>query len=641
MLQTILKRAANGLAIASVILVVLFFVEKTTGFDDLDHLTYDLMVDHIGLSAPSPQIVLVDFDEDAFQHIQKYPVPRSLFAQAIQQVSAGKPRVIGLDVYLSEQSSPADDKAMQDALTSSGVVVLASFAPVGLIPAVTPLPQFCVPENPTAASGFCSESQPGALADGLANMPIDNDGFIRAANLIVAGEPPALSFPLMLAQQYAGESIKPGNRNYAVFLGRKIYYANRDTKTFLIGCWAKDPVIRVPAWQLLTGAVSPQVFTDKLVLIGQSSSASNDTHFTPLYRMADQDGRRLIMGGTFIQAAAIRTLLEGRAVQVPSLWLRLLWILIISTVAATFLLSCDLGVGLTCLIVLMALVEGFCWLLYAKWRIWMQLLPMETSLALALPVTLGVRFLEERLLSREADNQRKQLMGLFSSYVDPAIAETIWKRRSELSLEGEEHTATVMFTDIRGFTALSSNQPPAVVLRWLNHYVVAMDEVIRAHGGFLNKFIGDGLMIIFGLPLGHGPREDARGALEAALAMLARVEKLNEERVAHPEYPHLRIGIGIHTGSLVAGSIGSANRQEYSVIGETVNLASRLESLNKTFGTEILMTAATMQLVEDLFPGLEPLGDAKVAGLKDPVAVYTLRDTAAAGQELTNVGAKR
>jgi adenylate cyclase len=168
-----------------------------------------------------------------------------------------------------------------------------------------------------------------------------------------------------------------------------------------------------------------------------------------------------------------------------------------------------------------------------------------------------------------------------------------------------------------------------------------MDQVIRAHGGFLNKFIGDGLMIVFGLPLGRGPREDARRALEAAIAMLARVELLNTQRSAHPEFPHLRIGIGIHTGSLVAGSIGSANRQEYSVIGETVNLASRLESLNKTFGTQILMTAATMLLVADLFPGIEPLGEAKVAGLQEPVPVYTLRVDAVDSQAVTVPGEKK
>jgi adenylate cyclase len=217
------------------------------------------------------------------------------------------------------------------------------------------------------------------------------------------------------------------------------------------------------------------------------------------------------------------------------------------------------------------------------------------------------------------------VMSLFSSYVDPSVAETIWKRRNELSLGGEEHIATVMFTDIRGFTALSANQPPAQVLRWLNRYLAAMDDVIRAHGGFLNKFIGDGLMIIFGLPLSAGsPQKDATRALQAALAMLARVTQLNEE-AADPTMPSLRIGIGIHSGTLMAGSIGSATRQEYSVIGETVNLASRLESLNKSFKTEILLSAATREIVGADFPGIESLGLAKVAGLDEPVAIFTLR----------------
>jgi adenylate cyclase len=161
-----------------------------------------------------------------------------------------------------------------------------------------------------------------------------------------------------------------------------------------------------------------------------------------------------------------------------------------------------------------------------------------------------------------------------------------------------------------------------------------MDEVIREHGGFLNKFIGDGLMIIFGLPLSQGgPKQDATRALQAALAMLERVNRLNEEQADDPTLPRLRIGAGIHTGPLMAGSIGSATRQEYSVIGETANLASRLESLNKSFKTEILLSEATKEMVGEAFPGLESLGKAKVVGLEEPVSVYTLRTAPAAAKE--------
>jgi adenylate cyclase len=151
-----------------------------------------------------------------------------------------------------------------------------------------------------------------------------------------------------------------------------------------------------------------------------------------------------------------------------------------------------------------------------------------------------------------------------------------------------------------------------------------MDEVIREHGGFLNKFIGDGLMIIFGLPLSRGVHDDAARAVRAAQAMLKRVEMLNRQHAGNPDMPQIRIGIGIHTGTLMAGSIGSASRQEYSVIGETVNLASRLESLNKPYKTEILLSQATYDLLQEDFEAFRALGEAKVPGLEEPVAIYTI-----------------
>jgi adenylate cyclase len=630
-MASLLRRAAKGLAIALVSLVAVIFLTRSALFSDLDRLTYDFTVDHAGLSAPSPNIVLIDFDEDTYQRIHRFPVPRSYFTDAINRIAAAKPRVIGLDVLLAEPQGAERDQQMQQALTNAGNVVLASLAPEGQLPATMPLPEFCQPENAAYPSGFCVEGKPGAMAYAAANMPNDDDGFVREANLFFEGNPQIQSYPLMLAQQYAGESIKPGDKGHVIFLGHRIPYLDPVLDTILIGAWGREPATRIPAWKLLTGQVPPQALTDKLVLIGQSHNASSDTHLTPLFRMEGKDNARLKLPGTAIHAAAIRTLLERRTVQPASRGLAIAYLALATVVAATLLLACDLSLGLAALLGLMVLAVGISLLLYAKFRFWLPFMPVEIGLALTLPLTLGLRFIEEQLTSREAAKQREQLMGLFSSYVDPAVAETIWQRRTELSLNGEEHVATVMFTDIRGFTALSANQPPAIVLGWLNRYVVAMDEVIREHGGFLNKFIGDGLMIIFGLPLGHGEREDARRGLEASLAMLKRVDELNEERATNPHLPHLRIGIGIHTGSLMAGSIGSANRQEYSVIGETVNLASRLESLNKQFGTEILMSEATMGLVADLFPGLESLGDAKVAGLQDPVPVYTLRAAALAG----------
>ena len=640
-MRSSLKRAGNGLAIAAIATLAILLVGRSTSFADLDSWTYDFTVDHAGLSAPSSQIVLVDFDEETFQGIQQYPIPRSTIATVIQKIGNARPTVIGLDVFLSEARTPAEDKAMQDALTSAAVVIVASQAANGTLPQVKPMTQFCQPENAAAASSFCVEGTPGALGYAFVNLPVDADGFLRQANLFSAGSPPSESFPLMLAQQFAGYSIKPGDRNHALFLGRKIPYADPDLKTILIGAWGRQPATVIPAWKVLAGEVPDAALANKLVLIGQSSDAARDTHFTPLFRVADRNGVRLRMGGTSVQAAVVRSLLEGRAVQPAPRVVRIAFVATLSFAATVLLFALDLGPGLSCIAAMMFLAAGLSLLVYAKARYWLPFLPTEAALALTLPLTLAVQFAEEKLISREAHAQRERMMQLFSSYVDPQVAETIWQRRHELSLGGEERVATVMFTDIRGFTHLSANQPPALVLHWLNRYLAAMDEVIREHGGFLNKFIGDGLMIIFGLPLSQGTQQDARRAVDCALAMIARLERLNAEpepheknsRHTHPPSPPLRIGVGIHTGSLMAGSIGSASRQEYSVIGETVNLASRLESLNKQFHTEILMSVETRDLVAPSFPRLVALGEAKVAGLDLPVSVYTLPAAGHADQE--------
>ncbi len=202
------------------------------------------------------------------------------------------------------------------------------------------------------------------------------------------------------------------------------------------------------------------------------------------------------------------------------------------------------------------------------------------------------------------------------------MANAIWDRRDEVSLEGDERIATVLFSDIRNFTGITAGQPSRTVLKWLNRYFTAMDDVIRAHGGFLNKFIGDGLLVVYGVPLSQGDQEDACNAVRSALAMLKRVDELNAEARTSEDFPELHIGVGIHTGMLTSGSVGSRDRLEYSVIGETVNLASRLESLNKDFGTEIILSEGTYSCVKDHFDGIFALGSTQVRGFDDQINLY-------------------
>ncbi len=616
--------AVRATAIAALAGATVLAAWRVTAFADFNAWTYDFTVLHAGLTRPSSYIVLVDFDEETFARSGEYPIRRSTIAATIERIGAQKPRVIGMDIFLSEPRDNVQDSAMQTALTSAGTVILASQDSVGILPAVKPLPLFCQPEDQGTVSSFCLEDKPGALGYAFVNLPVEVDGFIRQANLFSAGIPPSLSFPITLAQQYTGQSIKSVDSNSASFNGHRFYYADRDLKTFLIGSWGYEPVPRISAWRLLAGLVPFDALRDKLVLVGQSNDAAHDRLFTPLFRSVDANGIRLRMSGTEVHGAAIRSLIEGTVVRPAGRGLSWAAVLGVSWLAAFLLLELRPSVGVACVLALGIGACAVAMLLYIGARFWLPFLPMQTGIAVTLPFTLGLQFVLERGVSRKARAQRGQMMKLFSSYVDPAVAKTIWKRRNEVSLIGEERTATVMFTDIRSFTAMSAGRPPAEVLAWLNQYLTAMDEVIREHGGFLNKFIGDGLMIIFGLPLSRGVPQDARKALQAALAMLSRVDQLNQKNACNSALPQLRIGVGIHTGSLVAGSIGSATRQEYSVIGSTVNLASRLENLNKQFHTEILMSQTTYDLLRDEFLDLRALGEAKVLGFEDTVAVFTV-----------------
>jgi adenylate cyclase len=625
------KSAWLAAAIAVVATLATAFAARSTSISDLDAWTYDFTVNHAGMSGTANNIVLVDFDEETFAHVQQFPIPRQFVADVVSKVGAQKPRVIGLDMFLSETRDPEEDKEMRDALTAAQVVIVASQTAQGSLPPVTPLPYFCHPENENAASGFCVEGTPGAQGYAAINLAIDPDGYVRQANMFAANTVEQPSFALMLAQQYTGHAVEPGgNKRYVRFNGHDVYFASV-YETFLIGAWSPEPVQRISAWKVLSEEPDPKTFTDKLVLIGQSSDAARDRHFTPLFRRADKNGTRLRMAGTEVQGAAIRSLIEGMAVRPARS--RVIWTeVFVSCFAVGFLLLYfELGADLLAVLGGMIFVCLLSLWLFAEWRFWLPFLPAQLGMALTVPTTLAVRYVQERLLAREAHALRQQLMTLFSRYVDPEVARTIWSRRDEVSLGGVERPATVVFTDIRSFTALSAGQPPADVLGWLNQYLTAMDEVIREHGGFLNKFIGDGLMILFCVPLSNGIHEDARRAVRCSMAMLERVKKLNEENAGNPKLPCLRIGIGIHTGTLMAGTIGSAARQEYSVIGETVNLASRLESLNKQYKTELIMSFATYEIVQKDFTGFVPLGEAKVAGFEQPVPIYTIHHTQAIG----------
>ncbi|MBF0503199.1 MAG: HAMP domain-containing protein [Candidatus Riflebacteria bacterium] len=215
--------------------------------------------------------------------------------------------------------------------------------------------------------------------------------------------------------------------------------------------------------------------------------------------------------------------------------------------------------------------------------------------------------------------ERSRIRSLLGKVVSPAIAEELLKSK-EFGLGGAEKEATILFSDIRDFTTLCEGRAPSEILQILNHYLTRMNEIIDDHGGVVDKFIGDAIMALFGTPIYH--EDDPDRAMQTALAMIDELKTINRE-LEEKGFPPLKIGIGINTDVVVAGSMGSRNRLNYTVIGDGVNLASRLESECKTFQRSIIISEGTLRKARKKYR-TECLGKVKVKGKQQETNIFAL-----------------
>jgi adenylate cyclase len=267
------------------------------------------------------------------------------------------------------------------------------------------------------------------------------------------------------------------------------------------------------------------------------------------------------------------------------------------------------------------------WSFAAGW--WIPLIaPAVAFLPAAALVTSYVSFQEHR--------QRGQLMRLFSNQVSPDIAQALWEQRDEFLAgnrpRSQKLTATVLFTDLKGFSTTSEGLEPADLMDWLNEYMEAMANAVMANEGVVEKYIGDSIMAVFGVPIPRTSQEqiakDAGNAVRCALVMGEEMERLNA-RWKQRGLPHCSTRIGIHTGPLVAGSLGSTERREYTVIGDSVNTASRLEAFDKDStdpnlqydNYRILISEATRSLLHGRFQ-VQLVGTMSLKGKSEKVMIH-------------------
>jgi len=217
--------------------------------------------------------------------------------------------------------------------------------------------------------------------------------------------------------------------------------------------------------------------------------------------------------------------------------------------------------------------------------------------------------------SQRLMDERARVVSLFGQYVSPAVVEKLLSRNTEFS--GEERFITVMFFDIRGFTRFAERRRPQEVIEYLNTLFSRLITVVNAHHGIINKFLGDGFMAVFGAPVSGGM--DVQNAVAAACEIARTVQDLNAQGII----PHTRVGMGLHAGQAVTGNVGSEERKEYTIIGDTVNLASRVEQLNKKHRSTVLVTEPVYHVARDLYD-FKPLPAVRVKGRRTPVKIYRL-----------------
>jgi adenylate cyclase len=223
-----------------------------------------------------------------------------------------------------------------------------------------------------------------------------------------------------------------------------------------------------------------------------------------------------------------------------------------------------------------------------------------------------------RVLTEE--KEKRAIQRMFSNYVSKSIVDELIKDPKKLELGGEDKEITVLFSDIRGFTTLSEKLTPQELVAHLNEYLSAMTDIIFQYEGTLDKYVGDEIMAFWNAPVEQ--KDHAEMACRAALDMMNKLHELNS---SWPERKRLNIGIGLNTGIMVVGNMGSKNRMDYTLMGDNVNLGARLEGTNKFYGTNIIISAFTYEIVKHRFVCRE-LDTIRVKGKQKPVKIYELLD---------------
>ena len=538
---------------------------------------------------PPSDIAIVALDELSDAEINlPHPWPRHKHAELIDALARSGARTIALDIlFQNPDGNPNGDAALAASMRAAGNVVLAENWEI------IEKPGYVVKQRLSPIV----ELEEAATGTGVIRFPLEFDNVVRRAWLTTEGIP---SLALAAAQRQEGFSLPPGDLetprliSFSGPLGKGIttvsYYQALDPENYL----------------------PDGVFKDKIVLVGRALAAATlednvkDYHPTPL-------GPRT--PGVEIHAHLLDALLRGRVIIDPFGDRRTLLLLCAAVGLAATLIVYRTG-PLTGL----AMTISFAFVLWITGYYLLAVFGVRVSV-IGPPITFGAVYaLGTSYRFALGNRERRLIKRAFTNFVAPAIVEQMLADPSRLKLGGEEYDVTVMFTDLEGFTALSERLTPGDLTDHLGTYFKEMLDLAQSERATLDKFMGDGMIIYFGCPI-RDPAHPLQ-ACRAALAMQRRMIDLNRLWAAEG-LPTLRTRLGVNTGKAIAGNMGTDKIFNYTILGDTVNLASRLEGVNKEYGTLTIIGEETRAAVGDAFE-MRELDRIRVKGRARPLAIYEL-----------------
>lgn len=668
-------RRKAGLAVPGLVVVALVLLLAWTKVGGLDR-AGSLLFDTYNRIAPrafeDAGVRVIDIDEESIRKLGQWPWPRSDMAALTQKLADAGAAVVAYDVVFSEpdRTSPAQlvAQAKRGALDGQGaapetIAALETLpdndaifaqalannrAVLGIFLGNGPKEETVPPKvglgwggtpPKSAELNFTSATQPvpvlreAARGIGAVSRVGDEDGIVRQAPMILMqnGEflPSLVVEALRVGQDSQSTKLKTTNASNELGDGEGIaslqtgdVVVPTDTKGQLYVYYTRDAPIRtVPAWKILTGAIPPEklaeLFDHAIVYVGTSAPGLQDLVSTPLKPreagvMVHAQATEQILLGKFLTRPYLAPLYERTAMLVLGVLMALLlpWIGATRGAVLGILMVGGMGLG--------------SWFAFRQQMLLLDpTYPIIALIGVWVSVTAFTYYREEK--------QRAYIHQAFDRYLSPDLVKRIVDDPSRLQLGGEEREMTVLFADIRGFSRISERLGPQEIIRFLIAFLTPMCDILLARKATIDKFIGDAILAFWNAPLDDP--DQYGNAARGALAMVARLKQLNLEMPggAEPWPGDVQIGIGLNAGPCCVGNMGSAQRLSYSLIGDTVNLASRIEGLTKYYGVTIAMGEDLQARLREF--ATVPLDRVRVVGRDAPETVHALIGDEALGAD--------